>query len=311
MTRRRVAAGGGHREVEGSVLVTGASSGIGEATTLHLASLGYRVFPTVRRDADARRLGERARDELGSDERVAPVLLDVTLQKTVDSAAAAVEEQVRRDPVGLIGIISNAGVGMMVPVEHAERDLLRSQLETNLVGSIAVVRAFLPLLRSSLVRASSPRRGRIYFVGTGGGVGAPVYPLLGPYMATKWGLEAICQSLRLEMQLRDEPIDVGMINPGFIDTPMRRTTQAAVERVFQRMPSSAQQSYGALMRKFGAFGDAQRATEPIEVARAVAEAIASDAPRSRYLVGPDSKRGAWVKFLPTRVREFWIRRVFR
>ncbi|MBW1688083.1 MAG: SDR family NAD(P)-dependent oxidoreductase [Deltaproteobacteria bacterium] len=289
-----------------AVLVSGTSTGIGAASALHLSRLGYHVFACVRREAGAGPLLATARGGA-----LTPVVLDVTDAAALDAAVARVRALLAERGMALVGILSNAGAGMMVPVEFLFEDVLRAQLELNLVGHMALVRRFLPLVREAASGPGAPQRGRIYFVGTGAGVPSPIFPFLGAYMASKWGLEALCRSLRMELCLRGDPVDVGMINPGFVHTRMRETTRAAVAPVLERLPAWARQSYGPFLAKFGAYADRQRGSSAERVAEAVGQAMTSSRPRRRYLVGWDSRRTAWLARLPLALQERLLARVYR
>jgi NAD(P)-dependent dehydrogenase (short-subunit alcohol dehydrogenase family) len=157
----------------GTVLVTGASTGIGEATVVHLRELGFDPIAAVRKDEDAARLEGQG---------VRTTRIDVT---DADQIAAA------RDALGdepLAGLVNNAGIAVAAPLEFLPIDRLRHQLEINLIGQVAVTQAFLPALRRA--------RGRIVNVSSiGGRVGLP---LVSPYNASKFGLEGLSDSLRRE-----------------------------------------------------------------------------------------------------------------
>jgi NAD(P)-dependent dehydrogenase (short-subunit alcohol dehydrogenase family) len=149
----------------GAVVITGASTGIGYASALHLSSLGFQVFAGVRRDEDAARL----RDANGS---IEPLKIDVTDQASIDAAAQTVREATGGR---LVGLVNNAGIAVPGPLEYLPMDEFRRQIEVNLTGQVAVTQGFLPMLR--------PTRGRIVNIGSiGGRVGLP---LLGPYAASK------------------------------------------------------------------------------------------------------------------------------
>src|SRR5215213_3561252 len=170
----------------GTVLVTGASTGIGEATVLHLTTLGFDAVGAVRKDEDAERLEARG---------VRTVRIDVT---DADQIAAA------RDSLGdtpLAGLVNNAGIAVAAPLEFLPMDRLRQQLEINLIGQAAVTQAFLPALRRA--------RGRVVMVSSIGGRVA--LPLVGAYNASKFGLEGLSDSLRRE--LRQHGVDVILIEP--------------------------------------------------------------------------------------------------
>src|SRR2546423_11292402 len=150
----------------GTVLVTGASTGIGEASARHLLGLGFDVVAGVRKDEDAERLrglGARA------------LKLDVTDQASIDSARAELGD------APLAGLVNNAGIAISAPLEFVPIDELRNQLEVNVIGQVAVTQAFLPALRRA--------RGRVVNVSSIGGRIA--MPLAGPYNASKFALEGL------------------------------------------------------------------------------------------------------------------------
>ena len=155
---------GGHAVIVKSVLVTGASTGIGEACALRLDRLGHRVYAGVRREDDARRLRQR-----GS-ERLVPVILDVTDQAQVD----AVAKQIAADGGSLDGLVNNAGIALGGPLEYLPIETWREQLDVNVLGPVAVTKAVLPFIREA--------RGRIVFIGSISGKLATM--LMGPYGAS-------------------------------------------------------------------------------------------------------------------------------
>src|ERR687896_2441470 len=201
----------------GTVLVTGASSGIGGATVLHLRELGFDAVAAVRKDEDAERLAGRG---------VRAVKLEVT---DVDSIAAA------RDELGegpLAGLVNNAGIAVAAPLEFLPLDQLRRQLEVNLIGQLAVTQAFLPALRAG--------RGRIVNVSSIGGRVA--LPLVGAYNASKFGLEAVSDSLRRE--LLPQGVDVIVIEPGGVKTPIWKKGNELAGEIAEDMPPDAERLYG-------------------------------------------------------------------
>src|SRR5919204_489511 len=170
----------------GNVLVTGASTGIGEATVRRLLELDFDVAAGVRKDEDADRLSAAG---------ARPVKLDVTDQASIDAARA------RLGDAALAGLVNNAGIAVSFPLEFVPIEELRHQLEVNVIGQVAVTQAFLPALRKG--------RGRIVNVSSIGGRIA--LPLGGPYNASKFALEGLSDSLRRE--LRADGIEVSLIEP--------------------------------------------------------------------------------------------------
>jgi NAD(P)-dependent dehydrogenase (short-subunit alcohol dehydrogenase family) len=259
-----------------SVVVTGASSGIGRASALRLARAGWRVYGGVRTAVDANELRE-----LG----IAPVELDVTDAAQIATVAAAVGPE-------LDGVVDNAGIAIAAPLELVPLDELRHQLEVNVVGQVAVLQALLPALRRA--------RGRVVLMGSIGGRSA--LPFLGPYAASKHALEALADSLRVE--LSPFGIAVSIVEPGSIATPIwRKGADRAQElsagfepaRAALYAPAVARFREVALSRGLG--------VEPDVVAKAVEHALTASRPKARYLVGRDAHLRAWIERLPTRLRD--------
>jgi NAD(P)-dependent dehydrogenase (short-subunit alcohol dehydrogenase family) len=263
--------------VERVVLVTGASSGIGEACALRLARAGWRVFAGVRRGEDAERLGSRG---------TTPLRLDVTDADQIAAAADAIGER-------LDGLVNNAGIALAAPLEFVPLDELRRQLDVNVVGQVAVTQAVLPALRRA--------RGRIVNVGSIAGRSA--LPFLGPYAASKFALEAITDSLRVE--LRRWGIEVVVVEPASIATPIWKRSAARADELANGLPPEFTELYGeaiAVVRGAAAATDA-RAEPPERVAEVVEHALTAERPKTRYLVGRDARRRARLERLPDRLRD--------
>ncbi len=262
-----------------SVLVTGASTGIGRATALRLDAAGWRVFAGVRRDADA----DSLRAE-GS-ERLRPLHLDVTEPDQIAAAA----ELVTVEATALDGLVNNAGVAVPSPLETIPIDRFRHQIEVNLVGQVAVTQALLPALRGA--------RGRVVFISSIGGRIA--FPLTGAYHAAKFGLEAVGDVFRQE--LRPWGIGVSIVEPGSIDTPIWDRGERAADEIgagqgnLEALYGRALQSYREVVRK-----TAERGIPPEKVAKTVERALTASRPRTRYPVGLDAQVQARLRpFVPT------------
>jgi NAD(P)-dependent dehydrogenase (short-subunit alcohol dehydrogenase family) len=289
----------------GIVVVTGASTGIGRACALHLDKLGFDVFAGVRRAEDADALTASASP------RLSPIIIDVTDAATIQSASTAVAsaagagpdaggpDGVGPDAGGIRALVNNAGVGFGGPLEFIPLDDLRRQLEVNVVGQVAVSQAFLPLLRSA--------RGRLVLIGSIGGKLAA--PFMAPYAASKFALEAIADALRLE--LRQWGIEVALVEPGSIDTAIWDKANATIAQIDRDFTPEARALYG---EAFGAATDfinssASRGIPPDRVAKAVAHAITSKRPKTRYIVGNDARmQSLLVRIVPDRIRDSLIAR---
>jgi NAD(P)-dependent dehydrogenase (short-subunit alcohol dehydrogenase family) len=270
-----------------SALITGTSSGIGGTTTRLLDREGWRVFAGVRRDADA--------DELRSEcsERVTPLLMDVTQQSQIDQALKDVSDALGAAP--LTAIVNNAGIGFGGPLEHCDLEEMRNGFEVNVFGPMAVTRAFLPLMR----RGSS---GRIVNVSSAAGLAST--PLIGPYCASKFALEALSDALRME--LRKSGIFVTVVEPGFTDTPMQSKGRDQVEQMRAALPPVGLERYGDAIDKFAVSlaRFSARASAPEKVASAIVDALTASRPRTRVSVGMDAKLVAGVmRWLPARLRD--------
>jgi NAD(P)-dependent dehydrogenase (short-subunit alcohol dehydrogenase family) len=251
-----------------SVVVTGASTGIGRATAERLRDRGWHVFASVRGAGEA---------PVGTTELV----FDVTDGDGVGQAAAAVD--------GLDALVDNAGIAIAAPLEFLPPHELSRQLDVNVIGQLRVLQAFLPKLRRS--------RGRIVLMGSIGGKSA--LPFLGAYAMSKFALEAMADSLRLE--LAPFGVHVAILEPGTIATAIWTKPQRAVED----FPPDLARLYGERIEKFRrlAASRAGNAVPAAEVAKAVEHALTSPKPKTRYVVGPDAKRRAAVQRLPDRWRD--------
>jgi len=276
---------------QGVVVITGASTGIGEACALHLDGLGFRVFAGVRKPADGEALKARSSD------RLTPVQLDVTDEQMRAAAFETVAETT--GSAGLAGLVNNAGIAVAGMLEFLPVAELRSQLEVNVIGAVAVTQTFLPLLRRA--------RGRVVNIGSDSGLLS--HPFLGAYCASKFALEAITDALRLEV--RPWGIKVSIIEPGSIQTPIWEKSRAAANLLLESMPRQAHELYGAAMEavrkvslKIAASG-----IPPSSVARTVAHALTANRPKTRYRVGKDAAFQALLaRYVPDRLRDALIAR---
>jgi NAD(P)-dependent dehydrogenase (short-subunit alcohol dehydrogenase family) len=281
-----------HLDADASVVVTGASTGIGRATSLRLDRLGWCVFAGVRADRDAESLRSDA------SERLTPLILDVTRAASIESSAKTVAAAVGDG--GLQGLVNNAGISCPGPIEFIELDEVRRQLEVNVVGQIAVTQAFLPLLRRA--------RGRVVNVGSMGGFVAN--PFLGAYAASKFAMEAVNDSLRREV--RPWGIEVSIVQPGSIATEIWRKGDAYSDELTARLPPGATDLYGRAIEVLRAYVDgiSRRAIPPDAVAKAIQHALSARRPRTRYRVGVDARAmRALTWLLPDRFMDALILRV--
>jgi NAD(P)-dependent dehydrogenase (short-subunit alcohol dehydrogenase family) len=254
-----------------SVIVTGASTGIGRATALHLDGRGWTVFAGVRRREDGQALADR------SSQRLEPVILDVTKERAIERVAAEIDESVGEE--GLTGLVNNAGVFIGGPLELLPLEDFRGALEVNLTGQIAVTQAMLPALRRA--------RGRIVFITSiGGRIAAPFGA---PYHASKWGLEAVAESLQGE--LAPFGVQVSTVEPATVTTEIWRKGQEYGNEARERMGEEGERLYGrAVDAMFAVAREAdERGIPPERVARVIERALTTSRPRARYLVGREAR----------------------
>jgi NAD(P)-dependent dehydrogenase (short-subunit alcohol dehydrogenase family) len=265
----------------GAVLVTGSSTGIGRASALGLERAGFQVFAGVRRPEDGEALRQAGSGALE------PLILDVTDAAQIEAAAARVHEATGGS---LAGLVNNAGIALGGPLEVLPVDEFRRQLEVNLVGQVAVTQAVLPQLRRA--------RGRIVLISSIGGRLA--VPYLWAYNASKWGLEAIGDALRVE--LRPFGVKVALVEPGAIATPIWGKGNETADRLRGLMSAEQEQAYGEALDRFTAARPADIAGLPPErVAEVIEHALTARRPRTRYLVGRDAKLRARLRdLLPDR-----------
>jgi len=259
-----------------SVVVTGASSGIGLASAVRLVRAGWRVYGGVRTDADASAVHEQG---------IEPVVLDVTDAEQVTAAAEAVGPE-------LHGLVDNAGISIAAPLELVPLDELRRQLEVNVVGQVAVLQAFLPALRRT--------QGRVVLMGSIGGRSA--LPFLGPYAASKHALEAFADVLRVE--LAPWGMVVSIVEPASVKTAIWAKGAAQADVMREGISREAEELYAARIDRFKAVALKRGpGIDPDVVAKAVEHALTASRPKARYLVGRDAHIRAWIERLPTRLRD--------
>jgi NAD(P)-dependent dehydrogenase (short-subunit alcohol dehydrogenase family) len=267
------------------IIVSGASTGIGEATVVLLARRGYVAFAGVRNESDAARL--RA-----SHENIRPIFLDVT----DDASIARAVGEVAAAEMPLLGVVSNAGIALGGPLERLPIAELRRQFEVNVFGAIALVQAALPHLPA--------RHGRIVFVGSI--AGRLAMPYVAAYSASKFALRALADALRNE--LAPDGIAVSLIEPGSVQTPIWRKGRESRDRMVALLGSDARPHYYRALEAILRLAEVEeRAGIPASrVARVIGEALTARRPRENYLVG-SAKAVSVVAMLPPRLRDRVLR----
>jgi NAD(P)-dependent dehydrogenase (short-subunit alcohol dehydrogenase family) len=260
-------------------IVTGASSGIGEATARRLAAAGYYVLAGVRKQSDAVKITAPG---------IEPLILDVTN----DGHIADLVERVTNDPRGrTLGVlVNNAGVAVNAPIEVLTLDDWRFQFDVSVFGQVALIRALLPTLMST--------HGRIINVTSVGGRVAMAN--FGAYSAAKFAMEAVSDSLRREV----EPFGVSVvkITPGAVSTNLTESGLATAARITDTMTPDQHTRYDELGRAFTAQaeGFARDGVSPEHAADVIAKAVTAQRPKTRYTIGRD---GAVFTFMPRLVTD--------
>ena len=280
-------------ETAKSILITGASSGIGRATALRLVRAGWRVFASVRKEADA------AAIKTAAEGRLETVQLDVGDESSI--ALAATDVAARLGGRGLDALVNNAGIGKVSPTEYISLEALREIYQVNLFGQIAVIQAFLPLVRMA--------KGRIINMGSVGDHVAP--PFAGALSSSKAAFASMSAALRMEV--RPQGVRVCIIEPGAINTPAAGKTLGGAEQAIAAMPPAGISLYGQAMRRMvRTFAENEQHGSPPEVvAKVVERALTDRNPRPRYAAGKDSaKLSLLARFLPEKLLDRAILRTF-
>ena len=277
-----------------TVLITGASTGIGAACAIRLAAAGMHVYAGVREDAAGAAL--RAQNAA----LITPLHLDVTDADSIAAAVATLDAQL--GDAGLNGLINNAGIAIGGPLEVLPMNEIRRQFDVNVFGALAVTQAFLPQLRRA--------RGRI--VNMGSIAGRIALPFLGPYCMSKSALRAMTHALRLEVDAWG--IDVALVEPGAIATPIWKKSNAAADVMQATLQNDTLAHYSRHLegiRRVIAKAEEQ-AISADAVARAVEHALTAARPKTEYLVGNDARMRAAInavlpQFLQDRLHRWFLK----
>ena len=273
----------------GTVVITGASTGIGRATALRLARAGFDVLAGVRREEDGADL--RAQDG-----RIEPVIVDVTDAGQIAALAA----RVGGGP--LAGLVNNAGIAVAGPLEGVPLDLVRRQYEVNVFGLLAVTQALLDPIRAG--------QGRIVNIGSiGGRINTP---FVGPYSSSKAAVRSLSAALRRE--LRPWDIRVALVEPGALDTPIWRKGEAGAQETIDALPDRVRSLYArpldalvAATRKIAA-----NASSADDAAQAIEHALTAERPKAIYTVGREARiQGALHSVLPARTFDALVARAMK
>lgn len=260
---------------------------------MRLIREGCTVFAGVRRAEDGERLAaETSGGDEGGKGRLQWIILDVTNAAHIAAAAETVQQGAGE--AGLAGLVNNAGIAVGGPLEYVSSDLLRRQLEVNVIGLHAVTSAMLPLIRRA--------KGRVVHVGSISGRIAS--PFIGPYTASKHAVEGLTDCLRLE--LAPDGIHVAVVEPGQVRTPIWDKGLAGFAGISGRLPPEGMARYGGRLRVFRWLLERapRHAVSPERVAEVVTHALFSSEPRTRYVVGGDARLRLWLsRLLPDRAMD--------
>ena len=252
-----------------SVVITGVSTGIGWGATKVLIKNGYRVFGSVRKQADA----DRLQKEFGAN--FVPLIFDVVDPKAVQAGAEKVRAALKGET--LFGLLNNAGIAVSGPLLYVPVDEFRTQMEVNVIGVLNATQAFAPLLGADASLKGKP--GRIVNISSVGGKRA--FPFIGPYAASKHALEGFSESLRRELMLFG--IDVVIIGPGAVKTAIwDKAEQVDVSRY-------ANTPYAASLQSFSNFflATGRKGLPPEKLGRVILRALTTAKPKTRYAVVPN------------------------
>jgi NADP-dependent 3-hydroxy acid dehydrogenase YdfG len=269
---------------EKAIVITGASTGIGKATALHLDKLGFRIFAGVRKETDGQALKQEASNKLR------PIFLDVT---DGSSIAAAVDSVANETDGELYGLVNNAGVSLNGPLELVPTSEIKQLMDVNVLGLLAVTQAFLPMLRQS--------QGRIINISSGHGLLA--VPDKSVYAASKFAVQAITDSLRVELCPFD--VSVSSIVVGKVDTTVLGKIIADRDKMIEAAPAEVGKLYSPLIAFFDKEVKELPGIPAIEVGKIVAQALTVEKPKAQYLIGPGAKKMKNLARLPVGLRD-WL-----
>jgi NAD(P)-dependent dehydrogenase (short-subunit alcohol dehydrogenase family) len=266
------------KAVKGTIVISGASTGIGRACAVRFASLGFRVIAGVRSQATGEALAASAPG-------VEAVLLDVTDAGTIQSVAESLDGE------PLSGLINNAGIAAAGPLELLPVDAWRKQFEVNVIGLAAVTKAFLPHLR----------RGKGRIVNVGSIAGRSALPGSSAYDSSKFAVEAMTDALRME--LHPFGIRVAVIEPGAVATDIWEKSVRELDEL--EGPPDRRDLYGRLIARIREemIASSGKALPPQAVVKRIEHAMTARWPKTRYVVGSDARFWLLLNLLPDTWRD--------
>jgi len=265
-----------------AVLITGASTGIGHATALFLDKAGLKVFAGVRKENDMKKLSKEASPNL------TPVMLDVCDQQTVTNTYNIISTQLGE---ATFSLVNNAGLSLNGPLELLPNNDIRKLLDVNICGLLTVTKTFLPLIRQS--------KGRLINISSGHGLLA--IPDKSVYAASKFAVQAICDSLRME--LRPFGVSVSSVVVGKVNTSVLGKIVDDRKKMLEAADPDTVKDYLPLIEYFDKEVKDLPGIEAIEVARTIHDAISQPKPKAQYLIGPGAKKMKVLSRFPMGLRD--------
>lgn len=269
-----------------SVLITGASSGIGKEIALQLANEGYLVFAGVRKKSDKFSLEKRNKNIIG-------VYLDVTSETSIDKAFWFIIKKTNT----LFAIINNAGVAIGGPIEFIPIKKLKEQFDINTFGAIAVTQKFLPIMNEGKI------------INTSSMASTGIFPFVAPYCASKRALDILFNSMQLEF--KNPNIKVVSIKPGTIKTPIWDKSIKSNMEFFNELPTACIEKYKRELNLLerNAYNSNEKGESPEKVAALVSKILKMKNPNPSYTVGMDAFWVVLLAKLPLNVVNFFVKHV--
>lgn len=265
-----------------SVLITGASTGIGYATALYLDQMGYKVYACVRKVSDKQKLQENASNRLES------IILDVCDLDSIHSAFEHIQDISNGETFHLI---NNAGLSVNGPLELLDHADIKKVIDVNLTGLLTVTNIFLPMIRMS--------KGRIINISSGHGLMA--IPDKSVYAASKAGVQAVCDSLRVE--LKPFGVEVISIIVGKVNTSVLGKILDGRSAMIEKASMESYEVYKTLIEYFDKEVKNIPGIEPKRVAETIEKALTDNKPKIKYLIGPGAKKMDTLRKFPVRMRD--------
>ena len=288
-----------------NVLVTGATSGIGQATTQTLSNRGYTVFATYRDPRDRAALADLP--------NVHPIQLDLNDLEQIGPAFQQIGATVGGD--GLFAVINNAGIGYTAPFEFADVDRVRQIIDVNLMAPYLVAQASVPLLRRYNESNNDAKRNKARVINVASWASVMASPFIGFYNATKAGLTGLTESMYYDLGLLG--IHTVLANPGVTKTPLHAKTTGAALESLAAIPAGERERYRPYLEHFATMGDRSDSVKmlltPEQAAAKLAAIVEARKPRYKYNLSPDAKLIGHVvtRLLPFRARAAMTRRMYQ